>query len=183
MIKQRKFPYPYSSMLAIPNDIDGTDIQKFEELHRFLNTETDTSMGRGVGLDIADSFWMFNLADHSVTDETQYLGKDTMSYWSGHSTDELQDPAEIKHYIECGWIDSLHTYGDFSRVGGFSRKHAKKAVDELKREEIEISTWINHGDSFNSQNFEGDCLRETWEGDQPQTSSYHTDLTLDYGIK
>ncbi|WP_435099421.1 hypothetical protein [Halorubrum sp. N11] len=183
MVERRKFPYPYSAMLAIANDIDGSDIQKFEELHRFLNTESDTPIGTGVGLDISDSFWMYNLADYSINDETQYLGPDTISYWKGHSSDTVQDAAKIKRYINCGWIDSLHSYGDFSRVGGFNRDHAEKAIQELKEEDIEITTWINHGDSYNSQNFEGSNLSQSWGGDQRDTASYHTDITLEYGIK
>jgi hypothetical protein len=55
----RDFPLPFSAMLSIVNDIDGTHLSTFRELHEFLNTDSETRYGVGLGLDIADSFWMY----------------------------------------------------------------------------------------------------------------------------
>lgn len=182
MTSLRKFPHPYDSMLAIQNDIDGTDLRQFEELHRFLNTEEVTEMGVGVGLDIADSFWMYNLSDYDIDDKTQYLGPEDMSYWSGHNPGRVKDAEAIRRYISCGWIDSIHSFGDFSRVGGFERDLGLRALDELKHQGIKIPVWINHGDPHNDQNFDG-RLSGKFYGDVPDSTAYHTDATLEYGIK
>lgn len=169
-------------MIAISNDIDGTDIQNFRELHRFLNTEKDTRMGPGVGLDIADSFWMYNLADETTNGETQYAGDDTMSYWRGHCSEATQNAEEIRQYINCGWIDTLHSYGDFSIEGGFTRTHAEEAIAELNTVGCQVQVWTNHGDIKNSQNFYG-TINNNFTGDNPDSDAYHTDLTLNNGIE
>lgn len=50
----RRYPLPYRAMLAICSDIDQARIDTFREIHRFLNTEADTYLGKGLGLDIAE---------------------------------------------------------------------------------------------------------------------------------
>ena len=56
----RKFPYPYKAALAICSDIDNTEtLEEFLEIQKFLNTNTMTSLGRGLGLEIGNSFLMY----------------------------------------------------------------------------------------------------------------------------
>lgn len=69
----RDYPLPFSAMLSIVNDIDATRLSTFKEIHEFLNTESETRYGVGLGLDIADSFWMYG-------PQTAPL---VMSYWAG----------------------------------------------------------------------------------------------------
>jgi len=59
MPTKRRFPYPYRGLLAVCSDIDATSPWEFIRIHRFLNTLSSAIpyYGRGVGLDIGDSFF------------------------------------------------------------------------------------------------------------------------------
>src|SRR3954452_3866685 len=106
-----RHPYPYRSMLAISSDCDGTTLALFEDLHRFLNTEEETPFGPGLGLDIADSMWVFARAPA----EGATLADQALSAKAGLVVDAPEDMAPIlAHYVEAGWIDTLHSIGDFS---------------------------------------------------------------------
>ena len=168
----RDFPFPYRSMLSIVNDIDDTELKTFKTLHQFLNTKEDTKWGVGVGLDVADSFWMFGPPDKPAV----------MSWWKGHGWNIDNHSAEIAHFVRSGWIDSIHTWGDFSRVGGFSRQHAIQAVETLSQAQISVPVWINHGDSYNRQNFPGHLsLSGYMRGDHPTAPEYSSDLAKQIG--
>lgn len=169
-------------MLAIANDIDGTDMEQFETLHRFLNTNKKTPMGMGLGLDIADSFFMYYRDRGGEARTTSDLGPRTMSYFNNDNAVASRFGKKIRHYIDCGWIDTLHTYGAFDRTGGFQRSMAQSALDELLDQGISIHVWINHGDSNNTQNFDG-SRKSHFRGDNPDKNEYHTDLLIDYGVK
>lgn len=180
----RKFPYPYKAMLAICSDIDNTTLKKFEEYHRFLNTYSNTIYGTGLGLDIADSFWV-------------YLGKknaekdDLMTMCFGVDYNKFNNLKEIKHYYDKGWIDSIHTFGDFSEKNNDlyikpTRNLDLEAWNILNKYNIKPSIWINHGNEKNVQNFGGyDFFRITrfQQGDNPNSDCYHTDITIKNGIK
>jgi len=101
----RDFPYPYRAMVALVNDCDNTTLRAFERYHRFLNTREQTIYGTGLGLDISDSFFMYTTAADYKRVMTYFLGTDPYT---------LKDARVIERYIRCGWIDTLHTYGDFS---------------------------------------------------------------------
>jgi len=177
----RKYPYPYRCALAICSDIDNTRRADFLEIHKFLNTDMETNMGRGIGLEIGDSFWMFN-ANHEID-------KNDFSYFRGTSADYSPDRDIMVAFIRAGFIDCLHTYGNFSNVGGFRRELAIKAIDELKKNKLEIVVWIDHGDMHNFQNIAtptslGDSpYRISADGTKIPNSEYHADLTVPYGVK
>ncbi len=172
VIELRKFPYPFKAMVAIASDIDGCTVEEFEIIHRFLNTyeDTGTRMGQGVGLDIADSFFMYKVEPN-----------DDMYYWEGLDEPEPKDKDKIIKYINAGWIDFLHSYGCFSVKGGFVRELAEKAIKELKEYDIYIDVYVDHGDVHNRQNWckDVDYMRGAAKG-EPE---YHADITIDYGIK
>lgn len=190
-IKMRKFPFPYRAMLAINSDIDGCTLAKFEEIHRFLNTTEITKYGRGLGLDIADSFWMF--VAHNGKGKIDAKGSpwiDEMSYWYGLDFNKLHDAKAIKKYYKAGWIDSMHTYGDFTRINEkdvvFKREYAEKAIKELEKQGIRVEVWMDHGNKANVQNFvmsTSDAFYSYQKGDDPHSPYYHTDLLIPYGIK
>jgi len=54
-----KNPYPYQAMLSITNDIDNCSWDLFNELHTYLNTDLDTKFGRGLNIEVGNSFWFF----------------------------------------------------------------------------------------------------------------------------
>ena len=158
-IRLRKFPYPYKATFTIANDIDETfTCEKFLKIQHFLNTKDHTSMGVGVGLDIGNSFFPY--------DDSNYF-----SYFSNNPIDKIV----IQKMIKAGYIDSIHSWG-----GAYTgRQYAVSGIEEFKREGIQLDVWINHSkQESNIGNWFSTNL-----GDKKQTNYYHTDLTLNYGIK
>lgn len=159
----RRFPYPYRAALSICSDIDGTNTtEEFLEIQRFLNTRKATSMGEGVGLEIGNCLFFYDQGDTLA-----YFGSDD------HTKSVIID------LIHAGYIDCLHTYGD----GATRREQVARALDELVRTDCRLDVWTNHfGAKSNlSRKFQhrfGDCA-----GADPSSEVYHSDLTLDYGIR
>lgn len=106
--------------------------------------------------------------------------------WGGGTT---TNGKEIIDYINCGWIDSIHTWGDFEQEidgsgVGFYRSLAQRALDELSAKGVFISVWINHGGPSNRQNFPGAYRRVTYmRGDVREEPEYNSDLALKLGVK
>ena len=168
-VSLRKFPYPFKCALAICSDVDATpSVEKFVELQKFLCTDENTSSGIGVSLEIGNSFWFFRNSDH-----------DGISYFDQLTKEETAFAPICRELIRSGHTDVLHTYGDFSN-GGFSRKYAEQAIDELVKRDLKVKTWVNHGNNLNSQNIGG--IKE-YLGAKPKNDSYHLDLLKEYGIK
>jgi len=157
----RKFPYPYKAAMAICSDIDGTTtVDEFLEIHKFLNTKEMTSMGRGVGLEIGDSFMMYAPPTCAF------------SYYSANP----ESAQIIEKFIRTGYIDSIHSYGE--KVD-FTRKDAIKAIKELSDNGCKVDVWVDHSTTVDNL---GDD-RTFGLGDHPESSAYHSDITLAYGIK
>ncbi len=182
-IRLRKFPFPYKAAFTICSDIDGTSFENFLEIHRFLNTNQSTSLGTGLGLEIGDSFWFYSKPgspDHAFA-------------YFDESNQHPSPCAEImRELMRAGYLDVLHSYGNFSEAHGikqpiFSRAVAEKALNELAKIGVTIRTWVNHGDHFNIQNVGagfaaalGDCPKFSMENENPV---YHTDLLVAAGAK
>lgn len=186
----RKFPFPYDGMLAISSDIDSTSLAEFEDYHRFLNTKAQTPYGQGLGLDIADSAWLYMANDYGDRlDQEGHSLADSMSYFQGVDPKTPKDASKIIHYFQAGWIDSLHTFGDFSRKDGktlCTRGLADAAWQEMNRSGFRPKVWINHGTETNVQNFGAYTPNGFFRyqaGDDPKSPYYHTDLTLQNGIR
>ncbi|WP_051331199.1 hypothetical protein [Aneurinibacillus terranovensis] len=192
-VSMRKFPYPYRAMLSLTSDIDGTTPEEFAQYHRFLNTLEPTPVGKGLGLDVGDSFWMYNGTKYShpyFVDDKKDTNKAVMTYFQGMDTAQKKDAAKIKYYWNAGWIDSMHGYGDFSqpdhRLAYCTRQYAEAAWQHLKADGIMPEIWINHGNEANKQNF-GDYkpygFSSYQEGDNPKSPYYHTDILLKNGVR
>lgn len=186
----RKFPYPYDAMLAISSDIDNTTVEKFETYHQFLNTSEETSHGPGLGLDISDSVWFYVVNDSLITlDKQGHRPEYSMSYFQGVDPKCRKDADKIIRYYKVGWIDSLHSFGDFSRNDRrvkFTRELAFEAWKTINNSGIKPTVWLNHGSESNVQNFGAynpKTLFKYQAGDDPKSPYYHTDLTIDNGIR
>ncbi|MEE4310720.1 MAG: hypothetical protein V2J62_02525 [candidate division KSB1 bacterium] len=168
-VELSKFPYPYKAALSICSDIDGTSLDRFIEIHKFLNTTKPTPMGDGLGLHITDSFWMYD--DPGISDSA-------FSYYSG----SLPGPAApiIRDFICAGILDTMHAYGNFRNKSEFSREKAEKALNELEKHGLKIRVWTNHGGTNSIQNI---GKQSSGEGDVPDTTWYHADLLRDFGIR
>lgn len=110
-----------------------------------------------------------------------------LTWFSGLSRNKHQNAA-IVEFIRRGWIDSLHTYGDFSSASGpyrFVRNFAKRGsavLREINNDGNKIEIWIDHGNVSNVQNF-GKAKYKYMEGDDPRSDAYHTDITIKSGVK
>lgn len=190
LVQLRKFPYPYDAMLAISSDIDNTTVEKFETYHQFLNTLEQTSHGPGLGLDIGDSAWFYVVNDSVINlDKEGHKADYSMSYFQGLNPNARKDADKIIHYYKVGWIDSLHSFGDFSRNDRsvkFTRDLAIAAWKAMNESGFKPKVWINHGSESNAQNFGAynpKTLFKYQAGDDPKSPYYHTDLTMDNGIR
>lgn len=156
----RKFPYPFKAALTICSDIDSTDtVEKFLAIQNFLNSEQDTGMGPGVGLEIGNSFF-------PITPNGDF------AYLSGRA----KDREIIRDFIKAGYIDSIHSYGD----GAQSREDCLRALDVLDSDGCRVNVWINH--SANPTNW-GEHFQNPAYGDVAGSRFYNADVTMDYGIK
>ncbi len=166
----RRHPYPFKASLSIADDLDNLNWQDFVEIRKFLNTNLDTSMGKGLGLEIGETFWCYSLHPDEVT------------YFEGCSSQESSNAPVLRELIQSGFVDCFHSFGNFSRWENpgkpmyFNRKLAENAINELLKHNIRFDTYINHGDNFNIQNVYAQLIRS--EGDDPNSDAYHTDLAI-----
>lgn len=157
----RKFPYPYRAALSISSDIDGTaDDREFLSIQEFLCTKNMTKMGQGVGLEIGNTFIMYDTKE-----------RDYFSYFSSRSNDRRL----IGEFARAGYLD-LHSFGD----GYEKREQARAAIEEMGKQAIRPMVWINH--AMNPSNF-GAWFPDVCQGDNPGSPYYHADLTVPYGLK
>jgi len=140
----RKFPWPYQAMLALSSDTDNAKIELFRQLYRFANTHVETPIfGRGVGLELAGSFWFYNLPGRQDT---------TTTYFADQGGYKVRPTApEMIEYIKAGWIDTLHTYGNFN-AGRFRTSLADRAVGLADAVGVRFPVWVDHGNANNIQN-------------------------------
>lgn len=155
----RKFPYPFRAALVICSDIDGTDTaEKFLGIQNFLNTEYETEMGPGIGLEIGNTFF-------PLTPDGSF------SYLSGRPSDR----ALLRDFIKAGYIDCIHSYGDNAQ----SREDALRTIEALEQDGCKVKVWIDH--AHVPTNFGPDNPRGL--GDVVDSPVYHADVTLAYGIQ
>ncbi|MDG2989980.1 hypothetical protein L3556_03385 [Candidatus Synechococcus calcipolaris G9] len=167
----RCWPYPYLAGLSLSNDAEFMSFDFFDTLMKFLNTKTLTPLGKGLGLDISSSFFFYSAHPYNF------------SYFDGHN---INAPCKdyysrINEYLQSGWLDTIHAYGDFDTVGGFSRAHAIRCFDILANIGVSIPIFTNHGGVENIQNIGRDALYH--QGDIKHSQAYHADLLAQHGIR
>ena len=167
----RKLPFPYHGAIALSNDVEFMSEAFFEGLMSFLNSTNNTPLGQGLGLEVTSSMFFYSAHPYNF------------SYFEGL---EPQGPRtsfanRIDEYLQAGWIDTLHAYGDFDGVGGFVREHAEHTFETLARIGVTIPIYTNHGDSLNRQNIGGDAPYH--QGDLSDSMAYHSDLLIRHGTR
>ena len=174
-----KFPHPFKAALAVCSDIDGTSWENFLAIHQFLNSTAQTPLGKGVGLNISDSFWMF---DQVGTPNAAF------SYFKNDLGQPSEKAPMMRELMRADILDVMHGYGNFSEKLCFSRKMAEIALEELDKHKIKIRVWTNHGGEESEQNIgalsagRGDL----YPNEKPFNSEqcvYHADLLLKYGLR
>lgn len=171
-IKIRKYPYPYKCALTICNDINECSPQTFLRLHQFLNSTVRTECGYGLGLEIADSFWLFSNSQANL------------AFFNGSSNQPSEVSPMIEDFIRTGYIDCLHTFGDFcpDKVSKqLWRKAIAQGLSYLRKKGLLIDTWINHGPASYINLIARNHL--SFLGDDPDSNYYHSDLLINYGIR
>lgn len=164
----RKFPYPYKAALTILSDRHGLQTAgEFRLFHRFLNTTQETPKGKGLGLEVGDTFWFY--------DE---LGR--FSYFDKYSNRPSDQAPVIRDYYASGYIDCLHTWGDFTNVP-FERKYAEWVVEECAAQGMTLPIWVNHGNVNNTHNINRGVAHH--QGAKPGSPSFHIDLLFKAGLR
>lgn len=155
----RPLPYPYEAALAICSDVDCTpDFATYLEIMKFLNTPGQTRMGRGVDLEIGNSFYF-------LAPPFRY------AYWNLSESER----GRTRELIQSGHIDCLHSIGEDART----REHAANAYEELSRYDCSVQVWVDH--SKTPTNLGPDIMKG--HGDEVGHSAYHADLMAEYGIR
>lgn len=155
----RHLPYPYKAAVAICSDLDLTpDKHVYFETSRFLNTTDQTSMGRGVGLEVGNTIYFDMPADQ-------------FSYWN---TDD-GGREMVRTLIKSGHVDCLHSFGDLART----REDAARSLDDLARHGCRLEVWIDH--AIAPTNLGADIMKG--RGDVAEAPEYHADLMYRSGVR
>jgi hypothetical protein len=156
-VSLRKYPYPYSAMLAICSDLDETPNKEiYFETARYLNTTEDTLLGKGIGIEVGNTIY-FDMPAHN---------------FSYTNTDD-DGRKKVQQLIQSGHIDCLHSFGDFVN----SREKIEQYWDDIRQGERKIEVWVDHAQA--PTNLDNGIMQG--QGAIPDTTAYHTDLTVKIG--
>ena len=149
--------------LALSIDSDGCTTARLREVLGYWAGSDPTPYGTGLGLPVASSMFLYSRNPHAPP-QAAYLDGDR---------DGLLDA------YRRGWIDTLHSVGDFSRENPCTRDLAARGFDALAADGVRIRVWTNHGGPENVQN----VLKAGGMGDVPGSECYLADLADAYGIR
>ncbi|MFT6925938.1 MAG: hypothetical protein ACJAZP_001532 [Psychromonas sp.] len=156
-VSLRKYPYPYSAMLAICSDLDETPNKEiYFETARYLNTTEETLLGKGVGLEVGNTIY-FDMPAHN---------------FSYTNTDD-DGRRKIQKLIQSGHIDCLHSFGDFVA----NRDRLEECWLAVRQGARKIEVWIDHAQA--PTNLDNDIMKG--QGAEMGKPAYHTDLTVQSG--
>lgn len=171
-LKIRKFPYPYRAGLSISNDCEFTSIDFLDHLLCFCNTDNETVLGKGIALPLSSSLFFFS----SNPGDSPYYILDRSNNISSPPWQE-----KLRRFCLSGYLDTIHSYGNFDSNILFSRSLPEIALKESERYGLTFLVYTNHGNSNNIQNMGGDAFYH--QGDVVGASAYHADITLAHGIR
>ena len=149
--------------LALSIDCDGCTLDRLRLVLGYWAGTGGTDAGPALGLPVASSMFCYSRNPASPP-QAAYLDGDREGLLEAYRR---------------GWIDSLHTTGDFAADRPCTREMAKRAFDALEADVVRISVWTNHGGPENRQK----CLDGGGVGDLPESPGYLADLAADYGIR
>ena len=80
----RKFPYPFKAAMTICSDLDQTGtLEEYLEIQKFVSTNENTSMGKGLGLNIGNSFFFYEPPSDSISMLTSICRPPSTVTWAG----------------------------------------------------------------------------------------------------
>jgi hypothetical protein len=156
-------------MVAISNDIDCAAWNDFLLLHSYVNGRGPTALGEGLGLEMGDSFFFFSVRpDHDLA----------FSYFDDlEGKRRTREARVMDELMRTGYLDVLHSWGNYSVKGGFRRAQAEAAAAVLRELGNPVRVWINHGDEHNRQSI------GTPGWDDSSAVNGHADILRSAGIE
>ena len=161
------WPWPWRAAVAISNDCEFMTRAATNDMLRILSDP------EGLGLEVTTSLFFYT---------THATCHSSIGYFEGVSGTRSANADFLAELIREGWIDTNHSYGDFDE-GGFSRRHAEQAAEEMARLGLSLPVFSNHGSDQNFQNIGHELLGNYQRGDLPSASEYHLDLTRGMGAR
>jgi hypothetical protein len=162
-----KYPYPYKSVIALSNDCEFLSADATFKLLKLLSDPNTYN------LEITSSMFWYT---------TNSLCHSSLSYFDGLLNKPSEHASLILDLCRSGWIDTNHSYGDFD-FGGFTRDLVFPVIDIIKKENIFLPIYTNHGTDRNIQNIGMAGINSYQMGDNPESSAYHLDLTKELGAQ
>jgi hypothetical protein len=157
------FPEPFRAALALSIDCDGCTVERLHEVLGYWAGDGKTAWGPALALPVASSMFLYS-RNPAAPPQAAYLDGER---------DGLRDACRR------GWIDTLHSLGDFSIDQPCTRDMARRAFEALASDDVRLRVWTNHGGPENTQNL----LKSTSSGDVPGSHAYLADLAWEYGIR
>ena len=171
-VQLRKFPFPYRAALSLANDIDLSSWESYTEIFRFLCSNDNTSIGKGVNLPLSSSFFLF-----------PHPNGNAFSYFQSVGCNPGRYTEQMDYLIKAGYLDTIHGFGEFSIRNPFKREYISKAYNILKQKGLRIKIWSSHGGKENTQQLDSTGKIFHAQGGNLNSTSYHLDLSSDFGIR
>lgn len=177
-VSVRPYPYPYVAAFTVSNDLDSQLPVAFDSWHAFINGTKPTADGDGLGLEIGDSFWVW---DDSRTGFALH--------WHPPDRQSPVDTRCLGRLVELsrlGWLDTLHSMGNwyahedqFVAPDSF-RDRAVAVLDRLEALGVRPTVYVNHSSSLTN-------IAGPWggyqRGDVPENPYYCLDLLKAFGFR
>jgi len=164
----RKFPYPYYAAYSISSDYDDMSEQEFFDAYDFLNTnELIGALGQGVNLECGQNVWLWG----------PYVGLKYYEYTNGSLVPSTNRQI-FMDYINAGYFDGWHTFGDPSidMTNATQRALYTDALAQMTSEGVRLSYWIDHGGAEMFSNI--GTTSANFKGDDPNNiTAYHWNIT------
>lgn len=172
-VRQRRYPFPFRTALAVSNDTDGMDWAAFEDWHAFVSGTGPTPYGDGLGLEIGDSFWIWS--------DTGAFALRHAPPWDDPGTPS-PEAGRIAELVQAGWLDTLHSFGDWDPTHHLTREEMLRGMDVLGTLPSVPPIYVNHGGGLRLHNL-GGPWGSYQSGDDPDSPSYNLDLLRAAGFR
>jgi len=178
----RRYPFPYRCALAINNDTDGMGLDALLDVHSFLNGTGPTPYGEGLGLEVGDSFWIWN--------SEQQLSLFHGPPWKSDTPESPETPV-LRELSQLGWLDTLHGFGGWREPRVIEPDQVRFAIDYLVENGFRTNIFVNHGGRGKHHGGGGLHMAHNiggpWatyqHGDDPEHPSYCLDLLVAAGFQ
>lgn len=155
-------PPPFKGMLAISSDVEFTSWQAQLDLIEIFGSR---------GLECGFSYWCFG------------DGSTTWRLFEDDNQPSIHAAAGLS-LARAGILDTLHSFGGVTDGSGcfFDRERMAMALEYLASKGVKTRVYANHGTTDDTQNI-GGAWATYQEGDLPDSSKYHLDLSDKFGLK